>query len=74
MSDGAQEQRRTITFVNENELQVHKLYRERIVQEDNLIDNRMIWMIASQAFLFALWAGLGRNPLLNLGAEPRKAD
>jgi hypothetical protein len=50
MSDGAQEQRRTITFVNESELQVLKLYRERIVQEENLIDNRMIWMIASQAF------------------------
>jgi hypothetical protein len=63
MSDGAQEQRRTITFVNEDELQVHKLYRERIVQEDNLIDNRMIWMIASQAFLFALWAGVLQSVL-----------
>lgn len=42
-------------LIDERELQIHKLYRERIVQEDNLINHRMMWMILSQAFLFALW-------------------
>jgi hypothetical protein len=37
------------------ELLIHRVYRERIVQEDNLINHRMMWMVLSQAFMFALW-------------------
>lgn len=45
-------------LIDENELVIHRLYRERIVQEDNLINHRMMWMILSQAFMFALWAAI----------------
>jgi hypothetical protein len=42
-------------LIDDDELKIHKLYRDRIVQEDNLINHRMMWMILSQAFIFGLW-------------------
>jgi hypothetical protein len=44
-----------LPLIDPVELQIHKLYRERIVHEDNLINHRMMWMVLSQAFMFALW-------------------
>lgn len=48
-------------LIDADELQIHRLYRERIVQEDNLINHRMMWLILSQAFMFALWAVLSKE-------------
>jgi hypothetical protein len=48
----------TISFIDEDELQLYKLYRDRVVQEDNVINHRMTWMVLSQAFLTAFWAGM----------------
>lgn len=50
------------------EEKLHKLYRERIVQEDNLINHRMMWMMLSQAFIAAFWSQLhnGHFPSLLL--------
>jgi hypothetical protein len=45
-------------LVDNDELFVHTLYRERIVQEDNLINHRMMWMVLSQAFMLALWGSI----------------
>lgn len=45
------------------ELSVHTLYRERIVQEDNLINHRMVWMLLSQAFMIALWGAMAQKAL-----------
>jgi hypothetical protein len=44
--------------IDPDELQIHRLYRERIVQEDNLINHRMMWTVLSQAFLLAIWGVL----------------
>src|SRR6202035_173067 len=52
---------RTISPIDEDELQIHKLYRERIVQEDNLINHRMTWMIISQAFLLATFGAFAQK-------------
>jgi hypothetical protein len=42
-------------LIDEDELNIYRLYRERIVQEDTLINHRMMWMILSQAFIVGLW-------------------
>lgn len=47
-----------ISFIDEDELQIYKMYRDRVVQEDGLINHRMTWMVLSQAFLTAFWAGM----------------
>ena len=47
--------------IREKELLIHRLYRERIVEEDNLINHRMMWMILSQAFVMAFWAALAQK-------------
>ena len=52
---------RTISVVDEDELQIHKLYRERIVQEDNIINHRMMWMVLTQAFLLATFGALAQK-------------
>lgn len=52
-----------ISFIDDDELQMHKLYRERIVQEDNLINHRMMWMVLSEAFLLVLWATVAQKQL-----------
>ncbi len=51
----------TISPINEDELQIHKLYRERIIQEDNLINHRMMWMVLSQAFLLATFGAIAQK-------------
>jgi hypothetical protein len=38
-----------------DELKTHQLYRARIVNEDDLINYRMQWMIYTQALLLATW-------------------
>lgn len=48
-------------LIDENELAIHRLYRERINQEDNLINHCMMWMILSQGFMFALWGVLSHT-------------
>jgi hypothetical protein len=45
-------------LIDKDELQIHRLYRERIVQEDTLINHRMMWMVLSQAFMLAIWGVL----------------
>jgi hypothetical protein len=52
---------RTISAIDEDELQIHKLYRERIVQEDTLINHRMTWMVLSQAFLLATFGAVAQK-------------
>jgi len=52
------------SLIDEDELLVHTLYRERIVEEDNLINHRMMWLVLSQAFLLALWSAI-LNQLFN---------
>ncbi len=47
--------------IDDEELAMHKLYRERIVQEDTLINHRMTWFFASQSFLVLAWAALYKN-------------
>ena len=44
--------------IDPDQVDLYRLYRERIAQENNHIDNRMTWTLASQALLFALWIGL----------------
>ena len=39
-------------------IKVYQLHRDRVVQEDALIDRRMTWMLRLQATLFVLWGGL----------------
>jgi hypothetical protein len=60
---------RTISVIDEDELQIHKLYRERIVQEDGLINHRMTWMILSQAFLLATFGAIAQKIF---GQHPEK--
>ena len=52
---------RTISVVDEDELQIHKLYRERIVQEDNIINHRMMWLVLTQAFLLGIFGALAQK-------------
>jgi hypothetical protein len=33
----------------------YRIHRDRIVQEDQLIDHRMMWMLNANLILFALW-------------------
>jgi len=49
------------TLIDRDELEIHRLYRERIVQEDNIINHRMMWMIVSQAFLLATFVALSQK-------------
>jgi hypothetical protein len=42
-------------------LKIYTLYRERISQEDNLINHRMSWLLWSQAIFFAFWIGLANG-------------
>jgi hypothetical protein len=41
--------------LRKDELKFYELYRARVVQEDDIINHRMQWMILSQALLFAAW-------------------
>jgi len=52
------------SLIDDDELLIHSLYRERIVQEDNLINHRMMWLVLSQAFMLALWSAI-LNQLFN---------
>jgi hypothetical protein len=51
----------TIAGIGEDQLQLYKLYRDRIVQEDNVINHRMTWMMVSEAFLLTGYLGLTWN-------------
>jgi hypothetical protein len=44
--------------VDQDVLELHKLYRQRIVDEDAVLNNRMLWLIYSQTLLFTLWGVL----------------
>jgi hypothetical protein len=48
-------------------LEIYRLHRERVIQEDNLVNNRMTWMLYSQTILFALWGGIFASELQFLG-------
>ncbi|HUO92721.1 MAG TPA: hypothetical protein VMU22_07360 [Rhizomicrobium sp.] len=37
------------------QVELYRLYRERIVHEDDVINHRMMWMLASSTIMFALW-------------------
>jgi hypothetical protein len=37
---------------------MYRLHRDRVTQEDTLINHRMSWMLWSQAILLGLWGGL----------------
>jgi len=37
-------------------VEIHRLYRSRIEHEDNLIVQRLSWLVASQSFLFTAYA------------------
>jgi hypothetical protein len=47
--------------------EIYRLHRDRVIQEDNLINNRMTWMLYSQTILFALWGGVFASELQFLG-------
>jgi hypothetical protein len=49
----------------------YQLHRGRIMHEDNLIHFRMLWMFASQAILFGIWAGLTTSTSLEFYGEAR---
>jgi hypothetical protein len=49
-------------------LENYKLFRDRIEHEDNLIVQRLTWLVASQAFLFTAYA-IATNGLATL--DPR---
>jgi len=46
----------------------YRLYRGRIEHEDNLIIQRLSWLVASQSFLFTAYA-ITTNGLINLDAK-----
>jgi hypothetical protein len=48
-------------------LKIYALYRERISQEDNLINHRMSWLLWSQAIFFAFWVGLANGKFAAIG-------
>jgi hypothetical protein len=37
---------------------MYRLHRDRVTQEDAVINHRMTWLLWSQAILFGLWGGL----------------
>ena len=51
-------------------LETYKLFRARVEHEDNLIVQRLSWLVASQAFLFSAYA-ITTNGLTNL--DPKAA-
>ena len=53
---------------NVSALENYKLFRDRIEHEDNLIVQRLSWLVASQAFLFSAYA-ITTNGLTTL--DPR---
>jgi hypothetical protein len=55
-------------------LGIYGLYRERVSQEDNLINHRMSWMLWSQAILFAFWASTGNGSLSLLADAASKHE
>jgi len=54
-----------------SELEAYQLFRSRIEHEDNLIIQRLSWLLASQAFLFTAYA-ITTNGLSSL--EPKIAS
>jgi hypothetical protein len=40
------------------DIEIYRMFRQRIVEEDNLINHRMSWMLWSEAIVFAIWAVL----------------
>jgi hypothetical protein len=51
-------------------LETYKLFRDRIEHEDNLIIQRLSWLVASQSFLFTAYA-ITTNGLTNI--DPKSA-
>ena len=49
-------------------LELYRLFRSRIEHEDNLIIQRLSWLVASQSFLFTAYA-ITTNGLTNLEAK-----
>jgi hypothetical protein len=45
-------------------LRVYQLFRERVVQEDNLINHRMSWLIFSEAIVLGLWGTVTSQDML----------
>jgi hypothetical protein len=37
---------------------IYRLHRERVTEEDAVINHRMTWMLYSQTILFIMWGGL----------------
>ena len=53
-------------------MKLYQLHRDRVVQEDALIDRRMTWMLRLQGMLFFLWgAYLLRTCRQCFTCEPR---
>jgi hypothetical protein len=46
-------------------LTVYRLYRERIVHENNVIDHRLSWMLWSEAIILTLWGSIAAGLLTN---------
>lgn len=46
-----------------DDLRVYELFRERVVEEDAIINHRMTWMFWSQAIILALWGALASQRL-----------
>jgi hypothetical protein len=44
---------------------IYRLHRDRVVQEDSLINYRMTWMLLSQTILLGLWGGLFAAEITN---------
>lgn len=45
-------------------LRVYQLFRERVVQEDNLNNHRMTWLIYSEAIVLGLWGTVVSQDML----------
>jgi hypothetical protein len=45
-------------YTLEQALAIYKVYRAKIVAEDQLINHRVTWMLAAEATTFAIWGAL----------------
>jgi hypothetical protein len=50
-----------------DDLRIYEIFRERIIQEETLINYRMMWMLWFQAILLALWGGIAASSSKPLG-------
>jgi hypothetical protein len=50
------------SFPSADAIAFHRLYRDRVVNEDMLVHNRITWLLSTQTILFLLWATFIKDP------------